>query len=282
MKSTWLPLVTLVWFTAASASAQAPLLPDLQRVIASGELVVQLGSDDIDPMVSTDAKGNLHGFDVDLARALAGLLGVKAEFRRGAKTPDQIVDSVARGKADIGISLLSATAARAKHVLFTRPYATQPITAFINRKSSLRFRGRCPSGDEIRAAALKPGQLGVQKQSAVASWIMQGAPAAKLTEFAGLEDLFAAAREGSVNFTLQGEIPARRLLHRHPAASIQLRLCVIDSRPDHIAIAVRPDAPGLARWIDAFLQERSVFYDAEALGQHDGPWTFGMGDPLPK
>jgi hypothetical protein len=77
-----------------------------------------------------------------------------------------------------------------------------------------------------------------------------------------------------------GEIGARRLLYTHPAASIQLELCVLDTRPDHIAIAVRPDAPGLARWIDAFLQERSVLHAAEVLGRYEGPWTFRMGEPL--
>jgi len=282
VKATCLLLVTSVSMAAAPARAGAPVLPDLQRVISAGRLVVALGSDDIDPMVSTDSKGGLGGFDVDLARALARLLGVKAEFRRDAVTPDQIIEAVAEGEADIGISLLSATAERAKYVLFTRPYTTQPLTAFINRKSALQFRGRCPSLDEIHATAEKPDQLGVQKQSAAASWIRQEVPGAKLKEFAGLEKLFAAAREGKVMFTIQGEIPARRLLHRHPAASIQLRVCVINARPDHIAIAVRPDAPGLARWIDAFLQERSVFYDAETLGRHEGPWTFRMGDPLPK
>ena len=91
-----------------------------------------------------------------------------------------------------------------------------------------------------------------------------------------------AVRQGKIAFTIQGEIPARALLHEHPAASIQLRLCVLEARPDHVAIAVRPDAPGLARWIDVFLQERSVFYDAELLGRHRGPWRFEMGDPLPR
>jgi ABC-type amino acid transport substrate-binding protein len=275
-------LVTLFWIAALPAGAEAPVLSDLQQVIAAGKLVVALGNEDIDPMVSVDAKGRLGGFDVDLSRALAGLLGVKAEFRRAAKTPDQIIGAVARGEADIGISLLSATAARAKHVLFTRPYARQLPTALVNRSGMLQFRGRCPTSAEVVANARKPGRVGVQLQGAAAGWIREKVPDAELAEFAGLEELFAAARAGTVMLTIQGEIPARRLLHEHPAASIQLRMCVLDARPDYIAIAVRPNAPGLARWIDAFLQERSVFYDAEALGRREGTWRFGIGDPLRK
>lgn len=281
MKTACFLLATWIWIAATPARAQAPvpMLPDIQRVVTAGKLVVALGSEDIDPMVSTDAEGRLGGFDVDLARALAHLLGVKTEFRRNAETPDAIVATVAKGEADIGISLLSATAARARHVLFTRPYATQPLTAFINRTRALHFRGRCPSGAEISAAARTPDQVGVQEEGAAAAWIREVVPEAKLKEFAELEELFAAVREGTAMLTVQGEIPARRLLKKHPAASIQLRLCVLDTRPDHIAIAVRPDAPGLVRWIDAFLQERSVFYDADTLGRHEGTWTFRMGDP---
>ena len=58
-------------FVASSARAEAPLMPAIQRVVDAGVLVVALGNDDIDPMVSTDADGSLGGFDVDLARALA-------------------------------------------------------------------------------------------------------------------------------------------------------------------------------------------------------------------
>ncbi len=282
MKRTCLLLVAAVCTATVTARAEAPVLPDIQRVIAAGKLVVALGDEDIDPMVSSDAEGGLRGFDVDLARALADLLGVKAEFRRDAKTPDQIVETVARGEADIGLSLLSATAERAKHVLFSRPYARQTVTAFVNRKATLYFRGRCPSPREIDAAAREPDRVGVQKEGAVATWIRQRQPDSQLKEFSRLEDLFAAVREAKIALTVQGEIPARRLLKEHPAASIHLQLCVLETRPDHIAIAVRPDAPGLARWIDAFLQERSVFYDAETLIRHRGSWTFEMGDPLPR
>jgi polar amino acid transport system substrate-binding protein len=276
-----LALAAVVWM-ALPARAATPVLPDIQRVIDSGKLVVELGSQDVPPMVTTDAKGALTGFDVDLARALAEQLGVEPEFRRQAGAHDQIVAAVARGEADIGMALLSATAERAKHVLFTRPYTRQSIAALINRKRDVQFQGRCPKvgSGAIHALARQRGQVGIEQQSATAGWFREEVPDAKLTEYAGLNELFEAARVEKVPLAILGEIAARRLLFAHPAASIQLKLCVLDTRPDSIAIAVRPDAPGLARWIDTFLQERSVFYDAEVLGRYQGPWTFRMGDPL--
>jgi polar amino acid transport system substrate-binding protein len=262
---------------ALPAHADPPVLPDLKPIMDRGKLVIALRSEDVAPVVSTDAAGALHGFDVDLARALARQLGVEPEFRRQAHSSDQVVDAVARKEADIGMGLLSVTGVWAKHVLFTRPYTRQGIAALVNRKRAVALGGRCPT--DIRALARQPQQIGIQRQSATAGWFREGMPDAQVEEFDHLHDLFGAARAGKVLLTVQGEIGARVLLHTQPAASILLQLCLLDARPDSIAIAVRPDAPGLARWIDAFLLERDVFYEAEVIGRYQGPWLFRKGDP---
>lgn len=276
MKRRWLVSAVAIAF-ALPAQADAPVLRDLQPIIDRGKLVIAIGDGDIEPAVRTDAAGKPGGFDVDLARALARRLGVEPEFRRQARSPDQVVDAVARGEADIGMALLSITAERAKHVLFTRPYTRQAIAALVNRKRAVEFGGRCPP--DVRVLARRPGEVGIQRQSATADWFHEGVPDARLLEFEQLDELFDAALAGKVLLTVQGEIGARRLLYANPAAAIQLQLCVLDTRPDPIAIAVRPDAPGLARWIDAFLLERDVYYDAEVMGRYRGPWTFRKGDP---
>jgi polar amino acid transport system substrate-binding protein len=265
---------------ALPAHADPPVLPDLKPIMDRGKLVVALRSEDVAPVVSTDAAGTLGGFDVDLARALARQLGVEVEFRRQARSSDQVVDAVARKEADIGMGLLSVRADWAMQVLFTRPYARQAIAAFVNRKRAVALGGRCPTLTDIRALARQQGQIGIQRQSATAGWFREGVPDAQAQEFDRLDDLFEAALAGKVLLTVQGEIGARVLLHARPAASIQLQLCVLDTRPDPIAIAVRPDAPGLARWIDAFLLERDVFYEAGVIARYQGPWLFRKGDPL--
>lgn len=279
MSRPWLALVAAIAIVLP-AQADTPVLRDLQPIIDRGKLVVAIGSEDVEPVVQTDAAGVLGGFDVDLARALARRLGVEPEFRRQARSPDQIVDAVARGEADIGMAMLSITAERAKHVLFTSPYTRQAIAALVNRKRAVGLGGRCPP--DIRVQARRPGLVGIQRQSATADWFSEGVPDAQLREYERLDELFGAALAGKVLLTVQGEIGARRLLYANPAASIQLQLCVLDTRPDPIAIAVRPDAPGLARWIDAFLLERDVFYDAEVMGRYSGPWMFRKGDPRRK
>lgn len=262
---------------AMPAHAQPPrMFPDLEPIVARGKLVVALRGEDVAPVVRTESSGALSGFDVDLARALAHRLGVATQFHRQARSPDQVVAVVARGEADIGMSLLSVTAERAKYVLFTQPYTRQDIAALVNRRRAVALGEHCPS--DIRVLARKPGLVGIQRESATAGWFEEGVPDAKLRAFDRLEDLFAAVLDGKLLLAVQGEIGARRLLHTHPAASIQLQLCMLETRPDPIAIAVRPDAPGLARWIDAFLLERGVFVEAAAIARYQGPWNFRKGE----
>jgi ABC-type amino acid transport substrate-binding protein len=285
MNRRWIVLAAAIGIALAAAigiaqpaHADAPVLPDLKPIMDRGKLIVALRSEDVAPVVSTDATGALVGFDVDLARAIARQLGVELEFRRESHSSDQVVDAVARKEADIGLGLLSVRAEWAMHVLFTRPYTRQAIAALVNRKRAVALGGRCPTATAIRALARQPGQMGIQRQSAIAGWLREGVSDAQPQEFDSLHDLFEAALAGKVLLTLQGEIGARVQLHSQPAASIQLQLCVLDTAPDVIAIAVRPDAPGLARWIDAFLQDRDVFYEAEVIGRYQGPWLFRKGD----
>lgn len=275
MKRRWLLCAAAIAF-ALPAHADAPVLRDLQPIIDSGKLVIALSSGDTDPAVRTDAAGGLGGFDLDLARALARRLGVEPEFHRQARSPDKLVDAVARGEADIGMTLLSITAER-------------PSTSFSRARIRSRRspRASIASARSASVAAARPtctcsrgsGTVRHPAPECDGGWFREGVPDARLQEFDQLDELFDAALAGKVVLTVQGEIGARRLLYANPAAAIQLQLCVLDTRPDPIAIAVRPDAPGLARWIDAFLLERGVFYDAEVMDRYRGPWTFRKGDP---
>jgi ABC-type amino acid transport substrate-binding protein len=268
--------IGLYLFLPAAVLAQAPLLPGLQRVVDRGALVVAVESRELAPMLTRDKKGRLGGFDIELAKALAEALEVKLELRPHLESPDDVVDLVARGEADIAVSFLSRTPDRAKHVLFSRPYVTQHKAVLISRTRALGLRGHCPTSGEVVELARKPGQVGVQRKTAMEERLRDADPKSKVEEFDTLDALFAAVRGGDIVMALAGEVPLRRLLRDDPAASIRLRLCEVGDRPDSIAIAVRPDAPGLLHWIDAFLEEHGIHYDAPALLEHEGAWNFGL------
>ena len=208
-----------------AARAEAPRLPDLQRIADAGKLVVAVVGTAEKPMVTRDEQGRLGGFDVELARAMVRALDVKAVFRQDAATPDGVVELVARGEADLGISLLSVTAQRAKHVLFSRPYATQHATVLIHRTRGLAFQRRCPEEKEILALAHEPDEVGVLEKSAYAGRVRDLDAKARTRKYESLEALFAAVQQGEVTMAFAGEIAARDYLRRQPAASIRLKLC---------------------------------------------------------
>ena len=99
-------------------------------------------------------------------------------------------------------------------------------------------------------------------------------PDAEPSLFPGADEAMAAVRAGKVAITLQGELRARRFLAANPAARITLRLCEIGKGKDRIAIAVPPGRFDLAHWVNVFLDDREVMYDAAELIAHHGPWKF--------
>src|SRR6266436_7639121 len=116
---------------ALAASAAAPVsaqerasprrAPDMQRVFDRGRLVVAVAGFAAPPFVTIGGDGALGGHDIALAQGMAGAIGLPVAFDRDATTFDDIVDKVARGAADLGVSRLSATLARATLVRFSRP-----------------------------------------------------------------------------------------------------------------------------------------------------------------
>ncbi len=229
---------------------------------------------DLPPMFSATDDGEIVGFDVELARAMAEALGTELEIRRTAESYDEVIWQVAAGEADLGISFLSRTAHRARHVLFSRPYARQRMTLLINRMQGLAYRQSCPSVAELSRTSELNGQLGVEQGSAYVDRLRELNPDAEPREFADSEDLTAAVLQGEVSLTLQGELAARRYLSENPASRIRLHFCTIGRYEDQIAIAVPPGRDDLLRWVNVFLEEREIDFDAATLNDHEGPWPF--------
>ena len=257
-----------------AAGVEPPLLPGLQQIIERGTLVIAVINQDAPPMIGTGADGTPTGFDIDLARAVAEGLGVKPTFDRKAETYDGVVRKVANGEADLGISYLSRTSRRARLVHFSRPYVTQHATLLINRLKGLRFRETCPSVAEILRSAEFSGLLGIQAASSHADYVRQLNPDAQPREFEKMGDLLVAVLAGEVAISVQGELAARSFLKENPDARIHLRLCEIGGVTDQIAIAIRPGQLDLLQWLNVFLDERGVAFDAAEVLANNGEWEF--------
>ena len=108
---------------------------DLKRICASGRLVVARYQGQRPPFFFRGEGGQWQGFDVDLAGDIAERLGVEYQPRLAASFND-VVDLVADGSADLGISKLSITLERSQRVRFSKPYMTVYQTLLVNRLSA--------------------------------------------------------------------------------------------------------------------------------------------------
>lgn len=84
---------------------------------------------------TVDANGNPAGYDIDVARLLAGYLGVKAELI--PLVPPARIPALQAGKIDFLVATLAATPERAKAVMFTSPYSAFQMVIVSGKSSTL-------------------------------------------------------------------------------------------------------------------------------------------------
>jgi ABC-type amino acid transport substrate-binding protein len=113
-----LPL-TLILLIGLAGLAQAEPGSVLNRVIERGTLVLGT-SGNMPSMSQADDKGGVEGFDVDLARIMASMMGVKLEKR--VMPFGELLPALEAGDVDIVISNMTITPQRNLRVAFVGPY----------------------------------------------------------------------------------------------------------------------------------------------------------------
>ena len=113
----------------AAASAPAPALP--------AKIVIGL-DDNFPPMGFRDEKGQLVGFDIDMAREAAKRLGIEAEFKpidwnaKEAELNGKRVDALWNG--------LTITEERKKNIAFTAPYMENHQIVVVKGGSAIKTK----------------------------------------------------------------------------------------------------------------------------------------------
>ncbi len=126
MKHVILPLLTL---TLGLGSAQAAAPSTLQKG------VLKIGMEGTyAPFTYKDASGNLTGFDVDIARAVAAKLGLKAEFVLTEWSG--ILAGLQANKYDVIVNQVGITAERQKTIGFSKPYAYSSPQIIVKKTGS--------------------------------------------------------------------------------------------------------------------------------------------------
>lgn len=245
-------IVTSLFFEAkAFANNEVSATPpDIQKIISRGKLIVALYDQDTPPFFMQDATGHLSGYDVDLARHLASALGVTVEFHRNANTYDGVVEEVAKGDADIAISLLSITLPRALKVNFSKPYIYLPQALIYNRLTAAQ---KHYSNIEKSMINNPDVTLGALDKSSYVNYVNQYYPLAKTTLYNNIDQAVGDILRGKIFAFYLNEIEIKNWLANHPDKNLYLSYDRIDNRLDPIGIAVAWQDIHLLNWINWFL-----------------------------
>jgi hypothetical protein len=145
----------------------------------------------------------------------------------------------------------------------------------LNRVRALQENIACPNTPaETAALGAGPGGLGVTRGGAYEQALRNQDKKINPVVFDSQRELNEALETDRLLAGLGGEIELRQLFAEHPAARIKLKLCLVGEQKDQIAVAVRPDAPNLAAWIDVVLDNVGLQLKPSGIFTLGTDWTF--------
>jgi ABC-type amino acid transport substrate-binding protein len=227
------------------------LAPDIARIVTRGELVVAMLGVDTPPFFYTK-NNELVGLEVDLAKSIAKELKVSLRFDRSAQTFNEVVGVVARQEADLGISKLSRTLARAQTISFTNPYLRLNHAFILNRVKFAQVARDRPLPEVIRGFK---GSIGVIAKSSFADYAVKNFPNAEIRDFPSWGEVLKALEKGQVMAAYRDEFEVKRILKIDPTISLTLRTVTFKDLEDTLGIAVGIQDPTLLAFVNQFLAE---------------------------
>ncbi|KUO74742.1 MAG: hypothetical protein APF81_20665 [Desulfosporosinus sp. BRH_c37] len=232
----------------------ALLSPDIKHIKEKGKLVVAMFWQDRPPFFYSDQAGNLVGIDVNLAKDIAKYLAVDVEFDRSSRSFEEVVNKVVQGQADLGISKLSVTLARAQRASFTQPYVSFQQGLLVNRlllESILQ--AHAVTADATEQIINTSQKIGVLDNTSYVEYAEILFPNAKIIKYNSLPELIAAVRSGEILAVLYDENELNMQINQSPDLLIYTKLFILKNRVDQIAIAVAPDNTNLLAWLNTYL-----------------------------
>ena len=131
-------LVLFISSTAFSGEIQKALINESAIEQAAKRGVIKVGMDIFVPWAMKDKKGELIGFEIDVAKKFAADMGVKVEF-----IPTKwsgIIPALLTGKFDVLIGGMTITTQRNLKINFSRPYYFVEQGLMANKKKTEGFK----------------------------------------------------------------------------------------------------------------------------------------------
>lgn len=247
--------------------------PEIQEIINRGYLIVAVVARDNPPFHMTGEKGELVGFDADMAHEIAKELGVKVVFDRSARTFDAVVDLVAANKADLGISKLSFTLERSKKVVYSVPYAILRKGMLINRLKYAQIKKARKADTLEELFSAKDASLAVIDKSSYVPFAERLFTKAYVKPLEAWEtDILNGVLKGDVVAAFRDELETKKFLLIKPEANLQLMSIVLKDQEDPIRMIAPLEKKNLLNWVNGLISSGGHVSSVDKLLSQDGPY----------
>jgi polar amino acid transport system substrate-binding protein len=244
--------------------AAAAVAPVLERIAARGELLVgTTGSQP--PLNATTKAGEIIGFDIDLAQAIAEAMGVTLRL-----VPTQFPDllpSLESGKVDLVLSGITMTPERNMRVAFVGPY-------FVSGKALLTRSKRIAATKDSGEINRPNMTIAALEGSTSQEFAERALPKAKLVLVRAYDQGVRMVVEGSVDALVADFTFCVATILRRPGEKLATVVAPLTFEP--LGIALPAEDPLLVNWMENFLlmlEGTGAMDDLRERWFDDGSWV---------
>jgi len=241
-----------------SGTATGPAPGKLNEVLKRGTVIVGTGSTN-PPWHFEDEKGDLQGFDIEMARLLAkGLFDDPAKVQFVRQASDARVPNLQTGQVDVVFQFMTVTAQRAQLVAFSIPYYREGVGTLLRKDSP-------HAGALDLAKAGKKVKVSILQNVYAETLVRAAIPQAEVMQFDSVANAVLALDAGRVDAAAIDDSTVRWLARQSPA---KYKSGNYGWSPQTYAAAVRPGDPVWLNFVDTVLHEAmtGVEFDAYAGG----------------
>lgn len=252
------------WFVGvlgvvATLAAVAVEARTLDEIIASKKLVVGINPT-LPPLGIINDKNEIDGFDVDIARRLATMLGTELEIVK-VGSPDRI-PFVQSGKIDMVMGAMTRTPDRAKVIDFTVPVHTEILGVLTTRKQTWS------DWKQLNDAKVKLVQV---RGSTPIKFIADNLPKAQVLQLDNYPDAVRAIAQGRADAMI--DVVDFQMEHTR-AHKVEWKVLKTPVDVYYCSIGVARNSAGLRDWLNVAL------FDMHRKGVIDEAWQKWFKSPM--
>lgn len=271
VKSTVAFAVVLGLMVVAAPSAWAQGKSKLDEVLARGHLIVGTGSTNA-PWHFKDAKGDLVGFDVDMARLVAkGLFDDPGKIEFVFQSGDARIPNLTTNKVDLTCQFMTVTPGRAQQVEFTVPYYREGVGLLLLANGKYKDHAEMlKAGDKVTVSVL---------QNVYAEEMVRAAlPKAKVDQYESQDVAYQALNSGRADATATDQSSLAWFMLQTPG---RYRDAGFGWNPQSYSCAVKPGDQRWLNFVNAVFHEAMTGVDFATYAASFKQW-FGADLPPPQ